>query len=356
VQTNRSPRIVFVRPDHVGDVLLTLPAVAALRRELPDAYVAYAAPAGSAAAARRCPAVDAAVIVRFPPFGRAESDGIAWRSTVRRESAKLADAFDAALVVRPDDPWSGELVAAASIPIRLGFEMPRTRRYLTDAVPVPRDQHVSLDGFDLVDALLARLGVGARTVRTLDPCFRPSRRDEREASDVLAAAGADDPLIVLHPGSGWPLKNWPVVRWRQLAAELSRRAGTKLVIAGTAREQPLARAVSDGLPAIDLAGRLSLGALAEVHRRARLVVTTDSGALHVAAAMGTRVVALFGPGDPVLFAPLAPPERVQVVRVGLPCSPCGTLEHPPCGALVEPACVTGIGVADVVRAAMKLLR
>jgi ADP-heptose:LPS heptosyltransferase len=355
VEDGRSPRILFIRPDHVGDVLLTLPAVAALRRELPGAHLAYAATAASAAVAKHCPHVDDTLTVRFPSVERRAPDSIGWRETVLSELPRLTDAFDAALVLRPDDPWSGELVAAASIPIRIGFGMPRTRPYLTDVLSVPRQQHVALDGFDLADALLARVRAGARTTRVLDPCFVLSRNDEDEATRVLSDAGVDEAPIVLHPGSGWPLKNWPASRWRQVAAELARRSRTKAVIAGTADERGLVRAVAEGIPAIDLAGRLSLGALAALHRRARLVVTTDSGALHLAAAMGVPVVGLFGPGDPVLFAPLAPPNRVRVVRVGLPCSPCGTLEHPPCGAAVNPDCVTGIGVEAVLRAAADLL-
>ena len=354
-EAGQSPRILFIRPDHIGDVLLTLPAVAALRRALPDAFLAYAAPPGSAAVVERCRHVDAALPVRFPPVGRGQSGGIAWPDTVRVEAPRLADAFDAALVVRPDDPWSGELVAAAGIPLRFGFDMPRTRPYLTDVVPVPESQHVSIDGFDLADALLAGVGVGARTTRILDPCFAPSHDDEREACDLLSDADAPEAPIVLHPGSGWPLKNWPARRWRRVAVELAHRWRTRPLVAGTAAERGLAREVADGTPALELAGRLSLGALAAVHGRARLVVTTDSGALHLAAAMGAPVVGLFGPGDPVLFAPLAPPDRVRVVRVGLPCSPCGTLEHPPCGAAENPVCVTGIGVDSVVRAAAELL-
>ncbi len=315
-------RILFVRPDHVGDVLLTLPAVAALRRVLPDAHLAYAAPAESAAVALRCRHVDETHAVPFPSVGRRDGNAAAWRDAVGEEAARLAGRFDAALVLRPDDPWSGELVAAAAVPVRLGFDMPRTRPHLTEALPVPRGQHVSLDAFDLADALLVRFGARARTARLLDPSLVPSPDDEREASDVLASVRADEAPIVLHPGSGWPLKNWPLRRWRELASELARRFRTRPLVAGTAAERPLAREVCAGSAAVEVAGRLALGALAAVHRRARLVVTTDSGALHLAAAMDTRVVALFGPGDPVLFAPLAPPDRVRVVRVGLRCSPC----------------------------------
>jgi heptosyltransferase III len=355
VHVGESPRILFIRPDHIGDMLLTFPAVAALRHALPRARLVYAASAAAARLAKRCPHLDDVLAVPFPPLGGSDSEDGAWRDTVRVAGARLAGRFDAALVVRPDDPWSGEVVARASIPIRLGFDMPRTRPYLTDALPVPGNRHVALDGFDLADALLARLSVGVRTVRRLDPVLAVSRDDEAAASDVLTDAGASEPLILLHPGSGWPLKNWPPPRWRLLAGELARRSGSRPVVAGTAAEGALVREVVKGTAAIDLAGRLSLGALAAVHRRARLVVTTDSGALHLAAAVGAPVVGLFGPGDPFRFAPLAPPDRVRIVRIGLACSPCGTLEQPPCGAVREPDCVTGIGVEHVLRAADDLL-
>lgn len=353
MEDGRSPRVLVIRPDHVGDLLLTLPAVAALRGALPTAFLAYAAPPGSASVPEHCPHIDETVVVPFPSVGR-DSGGGTWREALRSHAARLANRFDAALVVRPDDPWSGELAAAASIPVRIGFDMPRTRPFLTDRLPVPRRQHVGLDPFDLADALLARLGA-APTIRILECSFVPSPEDEAQASRVLADAAADDRPIVLHPGSGWPLKNWPARRWRRVAAELARRWRTRPLVAGTEAEQTLAAQVAEGTPAANLAGRLSLGALAAVHRRARLVVTTDSGAVHLAAAMGAPTVALFGPGDPIRFAPFAPPERLRVVRVGLRCSPCGTLEHPPCGAAVDPDCVTGIAVESVLSAAEELL-
>ncbi len=349
------PRILFVRPDHVGDVLLTLPAVAAVRRALPAAYLAYAASPAAAAVAARCSALDRTFVVRFPSVRRGAHRSTDWRETVRTESRHLAGAFDAALVVRPDDPWSGELVAAAAIPFRLGFAMPRTRPYLTDALPVPRDQHVALDGFDLADAMLGRLGYAERTTRVLDPSFVLRREDEQEADEVLADVGADEAPVVLHPGSGWPLKNWPPERWREVALALARRCRMRPIVAGTAAEKGIAGEVVDGTNAVDVAGRLSLGALAAVHRRARLVVSTDSGALQLAAVMGAPAVAVFGPGDPVRFAPLAALDRVKIVRAGLACSPCGTLEHPPCGATHQPACVTSVAVDDVLDAAEELL-
>jgi ADP-heptose:LPS heptosyltransferase len=85
------------------------------------------------------------------------------------------------------------------------------------------------------------------------------------------------------------------------------------------------------------------------------VVAADSGPLHLAAMMGTPVVGLYGPVSPLEFGPLCPPGRCRVVRVQLPCSPCGTLLDPPCGARAAPACVSGIGVEAVLAAAAELL-
>ena len=350
-----SPSVLFIRPDHLGDVLLTLPAVAALRHVLPEAQLTYAVPPATVSVPQHCAYLDAVLALPFPPPGRGAGTA-GWSETVRGEAGKLADAFDAALVLRPDDPWSGELVAAAGIPIRLGFDMPRTRPFLTDVLPVPGNAHVATHAFALADALLARLGVDARTPRVFHPGFAVSEEEEHEAEAVLRDVHADERPIVLHPGSGWPLKNWPARRWREVAAELATRFERGLIVAGSGEEQALVREVAAGTPAIALAGRLSLGALAAVHRRARLVVATDSGALHLAAAMGAPVVGLFGPADADMFAPLCPVERRRIVRVALACSPCGTLEHPPCGAAIEPECIAAISVDAVVTAAEELLR
>jgi ADP-heptose:LPS heptosyltransferase len=337
------PRILLIRPDHLGDVLLTLPAVAGLRRALPGARLAYALPPAAAAVARHCPDLDATLSIDVAAAGAVTAERL------RR--------FDAALVPRPDDPWSGRLVAAAGIPIRIGFDMPRTRPYLTDVLPVPRGQHVSTDPIQLADALLARLGVRSHLERGLEAAFVTTAADADEAEAALRETGAEEHPIVLHPGSGWPLKNWPARRWRRLAAELAKRFRTAPVVAGSGGEAGLVGSiVGPGTPAIALAGRLSLGALAALHRRARLVIGVDSGALHLAAAMGAPVVALFGPADPVMFAPLCPPARLRIVHAGLACSPCGTLEHPPCGATSNPECMAAIDVGAVLQAAAELLR
>ncbi len=286
-------------------------------------------------------------------------DAADWRGTVARAAGALRGQFDLALLPRPDDPWSGALVLAAAIPIRLGYAAPRTRPYLTAALPAPACRHVVRIALDLAAAAAAFLGVpGAVAAEARPPVrFVPTPDDEAEAAAVLAATPAGSGPIALHPGSGWPLKNWPPRRWGQLAAELHRHYRAVPLVIGSPGERELIEAVvgaSDGR-ARGLAGRLSLGGLAALQRRARLAIATDSGALHLAAAVGTPVVGLYGPADPVEFGPWCPPGRRRIVRVQLPCSPCRTLVDPPCGATRGPACVTDITVAAVLAAAADLL-
>jgi len=141
-----------------------------------------------------------------------------------------------------------------------------------------------------------------------------------------------------------------------LARLLRRRFGVSPLVLGGPDERGLVRAVLESAPgaAVTLDALLSVSGLSALHARALLVIAADSGPLHFAALIGTPVLGLYGPADPAQFAPLSSPGQSRIVRVPLPCSPCGTLLHPPCGAASNPACITGIGVGAVLEAATEL--
>src|SRR5205085_8865963 len=120
-----------------------------------------------------------------------------------------------------------------------------------------------------------------------------------------------------------------------------------------ARVQAIVRASQGAAQAP--ARSLTLGGLAALQQRARLVVGVDSGALHLAAAMDASVVGLYGPADPGEFGPWLPRDRYRVVRSDLLCSPCHTMIDPPCGARTAPVCMAGIPVAAVLAAVHELL-
>jgi len=156
-------------------------------------------------------------------------------------------------------------------------------------------------------------------------------------------------LVVLHPGARWPTKVWPAASWARLADRLIREKGLAVVITGSAADRELAAQIVAQMreQALNLAGRTSLAELAGIMQQARLAVTADTGPMHLAAALGTKVVAIFGPTAPGRTGPFGPGHRV--VRLGLACSPCFQRHCP------EPRCLTGLSPEAVLAAVEKSL-
>ncbi len=222
---------------------------------------------------------------------------------------------------------------------KLGYDRTREGSYrvLTERVaPYDREAHAVLRYLNLAHHLGApvqpprfRLGLGAE----VDVCH-------------LLPGEARGGLVVLHPGARWPSKLWPAAAWAQLGDWLSREHGLRVAITGSAADQRLAADILAQMqePALSLAGRTTLPELAAVLRRARLMVTTDTGAMHLAAALETPVAALFGPTAPWRTGPFGAGH--QIVRLGLDCSPCFQRRCP------KPRCLTDL-TPEMVQAACK---
>ncbi len=348
------PRILVARPDHLGDLLLTLPALAALRRRLPAATISCLVPASLLPVTRRAPDVDDGVAM---PLSIEQHPSLAGAGVVERSGAELRGRFDLALLPRPQDPWSGALVTAARVPVRVGHNQPGMNRFLTHAFPEHRRRHVAREAVVLALRAVRLLGVRAAPSRP-----RPMRLIEPLPSDTTEALALLDRLglggrapVVVHPSTGWPLKNWPPRRWGEVVARLAERLRTPVLVVGRPTEREVVEEVVRASGGIGLAvHELSLGGLAALHQRSSVVVGTDSGALHLAALLGAPVVALYGPFGPSRVGVLAPASRWRALSVLLPCSPCGTQEQPPCGAARDPLCLSAIAAADVVDAAEEL--
>lgn len=357
-QTTR-PRILIARPDHLGDVLLTLPAATALRAAIPDAHISFLVSPELGDVVRHCPEIDETYTLPFPSL-TARQDPACWTKIVSQEADGLRGRFDLIILSRPEDPWSGELALKAGIPVRIGYATPNTEQFLTTALPFQEQGHVVIQTLNLVKAAAHHLG--ATMTGEHDPLtaatFVPTPSEEEAAREVLLEApAAGDSPIVFQPGSGWPLKNWSPQRWGQLAIEIRRRWGLTPLVPGGPGEEALVNAVveaSEGC-AYGLAGRLSVGVLAALYRRASIVIGIDSGPLHLAVMVGTRVVGLYGPLDPLKWGPWCSTDRYRVVRVQLPCSPCDCIFDPPCAIPIEPPCTSGITINAILAAAVELL-
>lgn len=322
-------RLLVLRPDHLGDLLFATPALRRLRAALPEAeIVALVGPWGAPVLARN-PAVTSLITWDIPWFNRRARRHPTMPYLSAVQLARILDErrFDAALDLRFDFWWGALAAQLAGVPRRVGYAVPEVAPFLTESVPYVGCRHEVERNLALAGALVGRELVAGDEDRLEFP-VRPEEADEAEA--LLAGEGvrAGEPILAVHPGAGSALKLWTPEGFAAVADTLADRLSARVILTGSAAERDLAATVAERarLRMISVAGRTSLGALAAIFRRARLVVGTDSGPLHLAVAVGAPTVHLFGPVDHRTFGPWGDPARHAVVRVELPCAPCNRLD------------------------------
>ncbi|HTJ23270.1 MAG TPA: lipopolysaccharide heptosyltransferase II [Gemmatimonadaceae bacterium] len=296
---------LVVQTSFLGDMVLTTPLIAWLAKAGTVDVVATPRTAGLL---ENNP--DVREVIVYDKRGADRGVGGFTRLAARLRTVRYGAAYLAQGSVR-----SGALTLAAGIRERVGFASSAGRAFYTTRIPPIDNIHHA--------ARLLSLGTrdptGDVPAATLRPRLYPGPR-ERAAVDELIGGSTLEPTIALAPGSIWATKQWPY--YADLAREL--RGLARLVVVGADADRPLAMeivAAADG-SAIDATGKLSLLASAELIGRARLLVTNDSSPLHLASAMNTPTLAIFGPTVPEFgFGPLA--ERSTVVgRDELACRPC----------------------------------
>jgi ADP-heptose:LPS heptosyltransferase len=345
-------RVLLLRPDHVGDVLLTAPAVALLRASLPAAHLTYVVGPWSVEAARHGPAVDSLRTLAYPGFTRrSKANLLAPYILLARTAIQLKrERFDLAVVFRPDHWWGGLLVLAAGIPIRVGAATAETTPLLSHTQPIHTGQHATEQTLDLARRALQATGVVPAQSTNVLQSFRVSD-SARAAADQLwnRASLLGKRVVALQPSAGAALKSWPVERWARLAEALADRDMAVLLV-GAPADAPLIGAIQAHMtsPPAAVACGQALDVSAALYQRCALLVGPDSGAAHLAAAVGTPTLRLYGPAPVEIFGPWPPhsDQRVLIGR-GLTCIPCGHLESPPCGATTLPACLLALGVDNV---------
>ena len=343
-------RILLIRPDHLGDVLLATPAMRALRALRPNAEIHALTGPWSAEVLETCEAVDQVLTIPFPGFSRAPNPNLrspyelAWDTGRKLRLLR----YSAALILRPDHWWGALAAWLAGIPVRIGYALPDVEAFLTQRVPFQRGHAVEQNAW-----LVERL-TGATLERDdLVLRYTVAGDDRAWTEHFLSEAGvrADVRLIVLHAGAGTAIKLWEPQRWATVADRLARQSAAKIVLTGSEAEIPLARAIAAHMTEtpIIVAGETSAGTLAALLERAALALGPDSGPLHLAAAVGTPTVALFGPADPDEFRPWGPLARHLVLTTDIGCRPCRILDWP--GDSVENhPCVREISIERVVEA------
>ena len=329
-------RILIFQTAYLGDVVLTTPLAATLRKHLPDAHIAVAVQPAWRPIFEHSGLVDQ--VISFDKRGADRGNLGTWRFA----SALKKERFDVALCPHPSFR-SGLILALAGIPRRVGFHDSAGKLFFTENVHRDTKSHEVDRVLSLAKAFdIDESGFVRQLQMTPDPLL--------SISEILSRFDITDDdflLVGLHPGSVWATKRWIPENFAIVARQVA-KMGPKVLVFGTDAERPLvekivAKAKHDRvIPVIGL----HLPELIAAFTRLSLYITNDSGPMHIACALGVPTIALFGSTVPALgYAPFS--ERSAVVEVDrLSCRPCGPhgfnkcpLEHFKCMRNLKPQTV-----------------
>ncbi len=339
------PSILVVRFSSLGDVLLTTPVLRAIRAHWPQAHLAFLTRERFAPLLEGNPHLDE--LIRLPEGATARELAARCRELARRRWTILADLHRSlrSSLVRKLVPAQYKLVYSKLITKRTLLIYGRMDRYGPHPLAVPERYARPLERFGVrLDQLPAELHL--------------SDQDHAPVAAAIASRWPDTPenFLTVAPGAAWPIKRWPAERFAVAAGELSARHSLKVLVLGGAQDAEVCRTVAErlGASALDLAGQLTIRQSAAAVERSRLLLTNDTGLMHVATAVRTPVTAVFGPTVRQLgYFPYRSAARV-VEHPGLWCRPCTHNGRSRC-PLGHFRCLRELGPSAVITAAEELL-
>jgi len=279
-------RILIVRTDRIGDVLLSTPVIKALRDRYPNAYIAMMVSPYAKEIVDGNPYLDEVII--YDKDGKHKS----WRRSMKFARRLKKKKFDLALVLHPTNRV--HLVTYfAGIRKRVGYDR-KLGFLLTDRIKHTKqlgEKHELEYNFDL----LKYLGVEPQDLNLFMP-LKPESEDWVDEVLMQNNIAATDRILAIHSGASCPSKIWPNERFAEAAEKLAQKYKFKILILAGPKDIEKAKAVEAKLhtPAINLAGRSSVSQLASILKRCALFISNDSGPVHIASAVGTPVISIFG--------------------------------------------------------------
>jgi len=342
IEFDKIDRILIRGTNWIGDVVMTFPAIAAVRETLPHARITVLVKPWVADLVTMHPAVDEVMIYERP--GRHEGIGGLWRLArelrLRRFDAAilLQNAIEAAIIAR-----------LAGIPVRAGYSTDARGLLLTHPVRRTEDiktVHQSLYYLEMLKALGFRSS--DRTARIV-----PAEQDREAVQRRLSEYGISGrrPIIGLAPGAAYgPAKRWFPERFAAVADRLAGRYDCPVLLFGGSGDRGSTEAVQSAAANtfIDISGRTNLREAIALIARCDLFITNDSGLMHVAGALGVPTVAIFGSTNPETTFPMG--ERTVIVRRAVDCSPCLKKECP-----TDFRCMELVSVDEVFESSIRLL-
>jgi lipopolysaccharide heptosyltransferase II len=320
-------RVVFIKPCCMGDLLMATPAIAAMRRALPDAHISLSVGEWSRPAVANNPRLSAIIDADTPGGGSALASSMRLARYIRQGSYGTALVLDRS-------PILNAVPYMANVPVRAGLDSEGRGVALTHPVPCPpgKVRHEVEWYLDVVRAL----GIPAPSAEAYLE-FYPTEADKQRAGQALSEAiedESDSGLVALHlggganPGMALPSKRWQPQLWARVADWVAESYQATIVLLGGPGEQDreAAEAFKAALfPATqpyvaDLVGKLQWGEMGALLQRCDLFLGHDTGAMHLATAVRTPVVAVFGPSDPARYGPWDPSGRSIAVAPAKPAS------------------------------------
>jgi heptosyltransferase-2 len=347
-QPYRAPRaILVILVAGIGDWVMATPGIRNLSQRYPEAAIHLLTSTEAAVIARHNPRLER--VWAFPIRElRTQKDALGPVLKLIRDLRKTR--FDMAINFYPVCTRSG------AVKMALLLRLLRARMKLSQgpwplcAVLTRRIDDRVYAGKHMTDGMNAVAGLlGARDDGGgLELVYAPAVKFD----EMIRPADGRSPVVALHPGADSPSRRWGPERFARVADALVERCGARVVVLGGPSDKALAESVVSAMHrrALNLCGQVRLDELPYVLSRCDLLLANDSGPMHLAAAVRTPVVAVFGPGDPSVFGPYGPPARFRVIQKSLNCMPC---RNPGCRT---PACLDAITPAEVSAAGLDLLR
>jgi ADP-heptose:LPS heptosyltransferase len=347
-------RILALRLDRLGDLIMTLPALVELRRLAPEAEIELGVGSWNEEIARGLPFVDRVRVIDAPwaAWGKQASWSKAARALRSASSPDLVIDFqgDVRVIL---------LMALTRAPLRAGFSATGGGHLLTHRGKWDEGKSWYRQNVDLLEAIYPE----ASFPKIVEPYNFLSSEDRANGRRLLADIGIGSPscpLVGIHPSAGRTIKEWEVEKFAALADRLVEATSGTVLMTGGPGDGDLVDAVGNRTKVathrlVTDAGVRPFAALVE---QLDLFVTGDTGPMHIAHAVGAPNLAIFGPSDPIRYGPESDEGKHVVVRHPLYCSPCNMIRKPPaeCTRRPTPECLERISVDQVEEAALGLLR
>jgi len=346
VKLEKPTKIMVRATNWIGDAIMSLPALEVLRSRYPETEIVVVAKPWVAELYSNHPALFRLMIYDSTGEHRGLRGLRKLIENLRRERFEAAVLFQHAFHAA----W---MAWTARVPVRIGYRTDGRGPLLTEAVRLPPQAYLGHQASEYLELLFLSGLVDERPSAPHEVHLSVTKAERRWAAEALKGLGLEGPrcFVGLNPGAAFgPAKRWPPERFAALGDRLVGALGADVLVFGSKAERPLAEAVARAMQRTPLvmAGTTTLRQWMALTECCRLVVSNDSGAMHVSAAMGVPVVAIFGSTNARATGPLSPWARVVQNQVA--CSPCGLRECP-----IDFRCMTSVSVDEVHRTALELV-